>query len=303
MRRIRAGSVLVRNPMNFTQVSRVALTPDVVDGIVFWTKDVRPMLPHLEELDARGYPFYTQFTFTPYGKDIERGLDDKALIEDGLRRYAEHWGKERLAWRYDPILLTEDFTPEKHIDVFARMCERLCAYTDTVTLSIVDAYAKVKQPAYTIPTEEQIFRMVYPMAQAARACGLIPVGCCESRFPPDAGIEQAHCIDAERLALIGGIRLSVPHDANQRKGCGCAASVDIGMYDTCINGCTYCYATRSYEKAKQNHRMHDPDGEMLFGSLRPDEVPTQRAQSSNRVVAEQLTFAPEDPEGGMPHAL
>ena len=69
--RIREGFVCVRNPMNFHQVSRISLSPDVVDGIVFWTKNPLPLMPRLEEL--RAYPFYFQFTLTPYGKDVEPG--------------------------------------------------------------------------------------------------------------------------------------------------------------------------------------------------------------------------------------
>ena len=69
--RIRQGFVCVRNPMNFHQVSRISLSPDVVDGIVFWTRNPLPLMHHLDEL--RAYPFYFQFTLTPYGKEIETG--------------------------------------------------------------------------------------------------------------------------------------------------------------------------------------------------------------------------------------
>ena len=55
--RIRKGYVCVRNPMNFHQVSRISLSPDVVDGIVFWTKNPLPLMSRLEEL--RAYPFIT----------------------------------------------------------------------------------------------------------------------------------------------------------------------------------------------------------------------------------------------------
>lgn len=54
LNRIRAGYALTRNPMNHAQLSRVPLTPDVVDCIVFWTKDPQNLLPYLDELDARG---------------------------------------------------------------------------------------------------------------------------------------------------------------------------------------------------------------------------------------------------------
>ena len=41
--RVREKHVLVQNPFNPKQISRVKLTPDVVDCIVFWTKNPAPM--------------------------------------------------------------------------------------------------------------------------------------------------------------------------------------------------------------------------------------------------------------------
>lgn len=67
--RLREEFVLVRNPMNIHQVSRISLSPDVVDGIVFWTKNPIPILGRLDELDK--YNFYFQFTLNSYGKDVE----------------------------------------------------------------------------------------------------------------------------------------------------------------------------------------------------------------------------------------
>ena len=73
--RLKEGYVLVRNPMNFHQVSRISLSPEVVDGIVFWTKNPVPMLERLAELER--YHYYFQFTLTPYGPEIEQNLPSK----------------------------------------------------------------------------------------------------------------------------------------------------------------------------------------------------------------------------------
>ena len=45
MNRLREGYVMVRNPMNYHQVSRVSLSPEVIDCIVFWTKNAMPLTP------------------------------------------------------------------------------------------------------------------------------------------------------------------------------------------------------------------------------------------------------------------
>ena len=73
MNRLREGYVMVRNPMNYHQVSRVSLSPEVIDCIVFWTKNTMPLMPHLGEI-ALQYPFYIQYTLNPYGRDLEPGL-------------------------------------------------------------------------------------------------------------------------------------------------------------------------------------------------------------------------------------
>lgn len=61
--RLNAGYAYVRNPMNPHRISEVSLSPDVVDGIVFWTKNPTPMLNRLHEL--QDYTYYFQFTLTP----------------------------------------------------------------------------------------------------------------------------------------------------------------------------------------------------------------------------------------------
>ena len=126
--RIRDGYVCVRNPMNFHQVSRISLSPDVVDGIVFWTKNPRPLMSRLEEL--RAYPFYFQFTLTPYGKDVEPGVPNKNdVILPAFQELSRQIGPERVIWRYDPILFTDRYTMDYHITFFSQLARRLEGYT------------------------------------------------------------------------------------------------------------------------------------------------------------------------------
>ena len=78
LNRLRAGSVPVRNPRNPAQESRIALSPETVDCIVFWTKDPAPLLPKLDELDALGYRYVFLFTLNNYGAMIEPGVPPPA---------------------------------------------------------------------------------------------------------------------------------------------------------------------------------------------------------------------------------
>ena len=82
------------------------------------------------------------------------------------------------------------------------------------------------------------------------------------------GIKPSRCIDAELISRLFGIEITAPKDPYQRKECGCAAGRDIGMYDTCLFGCSYCYATSSFERAKANYARHDPDSPSLLPAAR-----------------------------------
>jgi DNA repair photolyase len=39
-----------------------------------------------------------------------------------------------------------------------------------------------------------------------------------------------------------------------RQGCHCIESRDIGAYDTCLNGCKYCYANTNRQKVRENYK-------------------------------------------------
>ena len=124
MNRLREGYVMVRNPMNYHQVSRVSLSPEVIDCIVFWTKNTMPLTPHLGEI-ALQYPFYIQYTLNPYGRDLEPGLPPLAQRLASACAIAEQFGSKHVVWRYDPIMLTEQYTADWHIEQFAAMADAL----------------------------------------------------------------------------------------------------------------------------------------------------------------------------------
>ncbi|MFQ8984072.1 MAG: hypothetical protein ACLR6W_07615 [Evtepia sp.] len=50
--------------------------------------------------------------------------------------------------------------------------------------------------------------------------------------------------------------------------------------NSCLNGCKYCYANKTPQKARENYRYHDPASPLLLGHLRPGDSVTQGAQKS-----------------------
>ena len=151
--RIRAGYVLVRNPMNTHQVSRIILSPDVCDGIVFWTKNPLPMLGRLSELSD--YPYYFQFTLNAYGRDVEPNIPQKdSVLIPGFIKLSRLTGRERVVWRYDPILLNEKYTLGYHLKYFEKLAQRLHPYTEKCIVSIVDNYRSICRGMKALHAEE-----------------------------------------------------------------------------------------------------------------------------------------------------
>lgn len=281
MNRINAGYVLTRNPMNPAQISRIDLNSEIVDCIVFWTKDAQNMLPHLAVLDRLGYQYYFQFTLTHYDKTIERNLRDKLEIEDSFIALSKQIGSERVLWRYDPIILNDTMNIAYHKEQFERMCEKLSPYTSRVTISFVDLYAKLKTSLIRPITLEEETELAVLFGSIAKAYGLSAVACCEKTDLSKYGIEKSSCIERKTIEKICGTGLDLVPDKNQRDGCGCCQSIDIGSYNTCKNSCIYCYANQSDTSVKRNCEKHNPAGELLTGVVSADEKILQRKVKSD----------------------
>ncbi len=246
MRRLRAGEVLVRNPMNPHQMGRVSLKREDAEAIVFWTKDAAPMLGYLTELNEMGYRYLFQYTLTPYGQDIERQVDKRRAL-DALLKLTAQIGPERVIWRCDPILLTDEWSPERFLRAFDQLSALLEGASRRCVISFVDLYARMKREAPWIhaPSEGQMRQMAAEIARMARSRGMLPSACAETMDFTREGIEARGCIDPKDLEGILHARLAVSRDGGQRPACRCVRSVDIGAYDTCGHDCAYSYARHS----------------------------------------------------------
>ena len=275
MERIREGFAYVRNPFNARQVSRVSLTREDAEAIVFWTKDSSNMLHHLAELDERGYRYLFQYTLTPYGPEIEKAVDKRRAMES-LLRLAGRLGKSRVIWRYDPILFSEEWTAEKHIRMFEKMCGRLEGAADRCVISFVDLYAEVlrRAPQIHAPDEAEMRFMAREIARIARRHGMIPSACAEKMDFSGEGLEARGCIDAEDIGRLLGAKIEVRRDDTQRGACRCIKSVDVGAYDTCAHGCVYCYA-RTGRSPKEECDAHSP---LLRGYIAEGDRITERRE-------------------------
>ncbi len=289
--RLREGFVYVRNPINPRQVGRVSLSPAVVDGIVFWSKNPAPMIGRLRELG--GIPYYFQYTLNPYGQDVEPHLPDKReVLLPILQRLADTVGAERVNWRYDPILLNDTYTIPYHLGSFNDFTKRLKGYVTKCTFSILDMYPKTVRNTRDLRlkpiSQEDMLTLARGFSQIARANDLALDTCAETVDLSTLNIGHARCVDGGLLEHLGGCKLTLGKDPNQRPACGCAASIDIGAYDTCLQGCRYCYANASAKTALANHLKHNPTAPLLFGEVGGEDVVYERNVASCKVGQERL---------------
>lgn len=270
--RLKEGYVYVQNPFNTKQISKVDLTPKSVDCFVFWTKNAEPMLSRLDEL--KDYNYYFQFTITGYGSDVEKGITDKKAIIESFKKLSKIIGKERVVLRYDPILLSEKYTIERHTVLFERLCEKLSGYTEKCVISFVDLYKKTERNTRNLKlkpmTENDMRNIAKKFSIIGNKYNIKLETCSESIDLSKFGIKKGKCIDNELIERIVGCKLKVDKDKTQREVCGCVASVDIGQYNTCRHHCAYCYANFNYKTVENNIILHDVHSPMLIGTPSKD---------------------------------
>jgi len=290
--RIKEGYVYVRNPRNRHQISKICLSPDTIDCIVFWTKNPKPMMSRLDELSE--FLYYFQFTLTGYGADIEPNIPHKKEVMIPIfQELSQKIGKNKVIWRYDPILFTDRYTPEYHIKAFGQIAAALEGYTDTCVISYVDFYQKNRQNFSDIgvykPTPSMIKEVSVQIGEAARAHDMSIESCAEGYGLSQYGILKGCCIDKKRIEALSGFELHVGKDRNQRLECGCVESIEIGVYDTCKSGCKYCYAVENPAIIHSNCSKYDIHSPLLCSSLSKGDYIKERKVSSFK--ERQLSFS------------
>ena len=275
--RISAGYCTVPNPFNPRQVSRVSLRPEDVDVLVFWTRNPKPLFPYLDELDRRGHLYYFQYTVLDYPLPFETSTPSLATALGTFKALSDRIGPERLIWRYDPIVFSNLTGLDYHLRTYAKIAKDIRGYSHRSVISIMDFYPKFKKRLGLLAEDgidlielkgekgERFSQLMRGLAQTAAQNNMQIFSCAESRDLTPYGIRPGKCVDDEYIERIFGIPVTHLKDPGQRTPCGCVISRDIGMYDTCLFGCQYCYATSNFKKARRNHDAHDPHSPSLVG--------------------------------------
>ena len=270
--RLREGVVCVRNPYNPGQVSRYRLDPSVVDVIGFCTKNPAPMFPYLELL--RDYGQYWFVTLTAYGRDIEPGVPDKHRLLEDIKRLSAAVGVNSVGWRYDPIFISERYTPEYHLRAFERIATALEGCTKTAVISFIDLYPKVKRnfPEAREVTPEQRLTLGKELIRIAASHGMTVKPCAEGDELAAYGADCGGCMRISDYEQAIGRRLHAPRKKGARAECACYLACDIGAYNTCRHFCRYCYANAEPSKVLARSRLHDPESPFLIGNYREGDM-------------------------------
>ncbi|MDF1493178.1 DUF1848 domain-containing protein [Caproiciproducens sp. CPB-2] len=280
-RRFEEGYAFSRNSLFPNSVRRYELTPDQVDCVIFGSKNFAPVLDRIHTITERFHTYF-YYTITAYGRDVEPGVPDIDTSIATLLRLAEIVGAKRIAWRYDPVLLTKKYTVARHLETFESMAKRLAGHVDRCIFSFVEMYKKheVNFPELVPLREEDKDALARGLGAIAAKYG-IPIQTCgpEENYA-GYGIETSGCVTLDILGRANGIQFRKLKHRGFREGCHCIESRDLGALNSCPNGCKYCYANKNSQLPLENYRLHDPMSPLLIGRLKPTDRLEAGAQKS-----------------------
>ncbi|MDD3336432.1 MAG: DUF1848 domain-containing protein [Eubacteriales bacterium] len=283
LKRFEEGYVYSRNPLFPNKVTRYELTPETVDGVQFCSKNYEPILAELPKIIHRFHTYF-HYTITAYDKDVEPGVPSIDESMETLKKLSAVVGKQRVAWRYDPVLLTQKYTLQAHLETFERMAKTLTPYVDRCIFSFVEMYKKLEtnMPELIALTEADKEALAEGLGGIAAKYGLYLQTCGTNGDYTRYGIHPSGCMTLDMMGRANGITFRSLKHKGMRQGCHCIESRDIGAYDTCMNGCKYCYANKRPQKAFENYQYHDPDSPLLLGHLKDTDTLQQGNQRSYR---------------------
>lgn len=266
IQRLRQGFCHIQNPRTHS-MWRINLSPTNIDGIVFWTKNASPILPHLDEIKDMGLPFMFQFSLTAYSTHLpalEPRVPTAFICIDAMHQLAEKYGPQVPVWRYDPIIFTNKTTEDFHLDNFRSLAAALAGATNCVVISFCQMYPKTKRNLTSAarqhnfrwedPSPERKLALGQKLTKIAGDFGISLYLCSQGDLLGDS-LPPASCVDAKRLSVIAGKTIKAELKPN-RPACKCYKSTDIGAYQTCAHGCAYCYAVDNHERALANQQGH-----------------------------------------------
>ena len=278
--RIDDGFVYVRNPYAKNQIYSYRLDPELIDCIIFCTKNPKPMFENLEKIDK--FNQYWHITITPYEKEIEPNVPPINDVLESFKYLSKKLGKENVTLRYDPIFINEKYTLEKHIESFEYIIDSLSGYTTEAIISFIDLYEKTKRnfPQAREVTKDERLKIGKEFARIGNENNIRIKTCVEGTELDKFGIDSSGCMTKEVIERAINKNLNIPKQKARNGECYCLLNNDIGEYNTCGHGCLYCYANSNKRLVKRNLKLHDPKSPILIGEIKEDDIIKEMNQKS-----------------------
>lgn len=272
--------VLVRNPMYEKQISKYYLKPKLVDCVIFCSKNYKPIINQINKITDK-FNTYFYYTITAYGKEIEPGVPSIEESINTLKELKETVGK-KISWRYDPILLTEEYTIKKHIQTFKYLCENLKDNVNNCIFSFVDMYKKLdtNMPEIINLKKRDTIEIVKEIGKIAKENNIKIQTCATNTNYKQYNIEDSGCITLNQLGKANNINFKDLKHKGIRKNCHCIETRDIGAYNTCPNLCKYCYANNKKRDVIRNYKKHSPTSPLIIGNIKKDDIIKEAKQES-----------------------
>ena len=281
------------NPYDPRAVTHITFNKEDIDCIVFWTKNPGPMLSKIEKLNEFEIPYYFQFTITGYDEELEPNIPDRFTLIEQFRKLSK-LTNGRVIWRYDPIIINDKYTFNRHLMEFSYIAEALEDFTDRCVISFVDLYSHLGNQFKDIneiqSNRQDFINFCKELAYFANVYNMQLFTCAEDLAFEDIGIKRGSCIDKELIEKFCGYEIKVNKDKGQRTACLCAESIDVGRYNTCKNGCLYCYAGKNPSDINKNFSKYNSNSTILCDEIKPTDIITEKKLKSLRRYSELSIF-------------
>ena len=204
LNRFKAGFLMFRNPVAPNTVHKVILDNEHIEGIIWCSKDYSKILPRLREITDK-FPSVFHYTINNYNSDIEPNVPVSFEMIQTFREMSKIYGKDKVIWRYDPILLTEIYTKQWHKANFSLLCNNLYDCTERVVINFVTLYEKVKKhmPDLQELSYEDKLEIVQSFLEVTQENKMLLQTCGNGlQFKNLKGIEITGCLDMHALSLM-----------------------------------------------------------------------------------------------------
>ncbi len=293
LNRLKKGYIKWKNPFNNTYLY---VSFQNARLIVFWSKNPKKIIQYLDEIKSYIPNLYFQFTLNDYGKEeLEPNVSDLNRRIETFIELSEKIGKEKVIWRFDPLILTNQINVETLLERIENIGDQLKYYTEKLVFSYADikVYKKVrlnllrnsiKYQEFSISQMNEFAEKLqilnkkwnYSLATCAETIDLEKYGIQHNKCIDDDLIIKLFPYDKQLMEFLGvnpnedlfsnSTKKKDIKDKGQREFCGCIASKDIGEYNTCPHHCVYCYANTSFDVVNKNYKIHDKHKDTITGS-------------------------------------